>query len=408
MTKKYLIIEAYTDANIGSGALVENTVKLLQEQLGVSKDHLRIMAHYPSVFEEKYEIKSVQDIFKFPFNINRFSQVIWLIKTINWLCFAWCFPKTAIKTKRWSDYRWADTVISVGAERINDKYIKNEFFSLFTYAIVKKFNRRMILAPSTYGPFLYRFTRFAANYVFTKLDLIYCRDQKSYDTVSQFKKINLSKILNTSDVAIFQEWSTDYKQTLFDDNEKLVGISVLRWTYVANKYETPYSNYESYKKEMAVLIDSIIEQYQVSIILFPTNYPVNGCREDDVIVAKEIYALTTHKKQIRIVETLPSAFEFKSLLACCEINITTRMHACILSTSAYIPTMSINYLFKLKEYMNSIGLNQYSVDIEDFCAYESLKIFEQLWVNKLTIKSELNRIIELKKDDLKSCIRKVQ
>ncbi len=408
MTTRYLIIEAYTDANIGSGALVENTVKLLQEQLGVSKKHIRIMAHYPSVFEKKYEVKSVRDIFNYPFNKNRFSQVIWLIKTINWMCFAWCFPKTAIKTKRWNDFHWADTVVSVGAERINDKYIKNEFFSLFTYAIVKKFNRKMILAPSTYGPFLYRFTRNSANYVFKKLDIIYCRDQKSYDTVSRFKNINLSKIINTSDVAIFQEWSTNYKPTLFDNDKKLVGVSVLRWIYLANKYETPYSNYESYKKEMAVLIDSVIEKYNVNILLLPTNYPVNGCREDDVIVANEIYDLTNHKKHIRIVETLLSAYEFKSLLACCEINITTRMHACILSTSAYIPTMSVNYLFKLKEYMNSIGLDAYSVDIEDFSAFESLKIFEQLWLNRDSIKSELFKTIESKKHDLQSCILKIK
>ena len=245
----YLIIEAYTDANIGSGALVENSVKLLTESLKVPKSNIRIMAHYPSVFEDKYNVKSVPDIFKFPFNQKRLKQSVWLFKTILWMLISWLFPSMAIKSKRWSDYRWADVVISVGAERINDKYIKNELFSLFTYAIVKKFGKKMVLFPSTYGPFLYKFTYKLSKKVFSSLDLIYARDQKSFNTLKSFD-LDESKIINTSDVAIFQEWDTCFIKYSFENNLPIVGVSVLKWTYVANKYETPYSNYETYVREI--------------------------------------------------------------------------------------------------------------------------------------------------------------
>lgn len=407
MKTNYLIIEAYTDANIGSGALVENTIKLLKEVNGAKSEEIRIMAHYPSVFQEKYNITSVKDIFEFPYNQARIRQIAWLFRTGLWMAYAWLFPQCALQKKRWEDYKWADTVISVGAERINDKYIKNEYFSLFIYGIVKKFGKKMVLAPSTYGPFLHKFTQRDACKIFNKLDLIYCRDQQSFETISQFNGIDKTKIINTSDVAIFQDWAPCQTQTYSENHRPIVGISILRWTYIHNKYETAYCSYDSYVKEMVHFIDTIINRFQVNVLLYPTNFPVNGCREDDVAVAKQIYAECREKEAVKYIEHLPSAYEFKSLLSCSTVNVTTRMHACILSTSAYVPTMSINYLFKLKEYMTGIGLGDYALDIEDFNAERAFLIFERLWMNRQQIQASLQKTMHEKKAQLKEVFKRI-
>lgn len=408
---KYLIIEAYTDANIGSGALVENTIGLLEKANKARREDIRVMAHYPSVFEEKYGVKAVKDIFNYPFNQPRIRQAFWLLKTTMWMAYAWLFPRKALNSSRWQDYKWADVIISVGAERINDKYIKNELFSLFTYGVVKKFGKKMVLAPSTYGPFLHRYTRRSAASIFRQIDLIYCRDQRSYNTIIQFSEgggSNLvDKIINTSDVAIFQKWDSDYKQHYFDDEKLIVGISVLEWTYVHNKYETPYCSYSSYVREMSEFIGRIIHKFDVNVILYPTNFPVNGCREDDVRVVRQIHETCRDKAQVKYIDQLLSPHEFKSLLSCSAVNITTRMHACILSTSAHVPTMSINYLFKLKEYMDGLGLSDYSIDIEDFCADAAMPLFEKLWKNKDHIREELSSKIQQKKTQLEKDFRRI-
>ena len=62
---KILIIEAYTDANVGSCALVENAIKLLNG-LFPGAD-IRVMAHEPGVFHELYGVEAVRDIFEYPF-----------------------------------------------------------------------------------------------------------------------------------------------------------------------------------------------------------------------------------------------------------------------------------------------------------------------------------------------------
>ncbi|WP_423127239.1 polysaccharide pyruvyl transferase family protein [Gaoshiqia sp. Z1-71] len=380
MKSKILIIDAYTDSNIGSCALVENSIWLLERMFPEAE--IKLMAHYPDAFRERYGVEVVQDVFKYPFLRNRFYQLWWVICTLNWMLFVYVLPVRMSRlffNKRINDYLWADLVISIGAERINDKYIQTAFFSEYTYKLIKKFKKKIVLFPSTIGPFIYTGTKAVFKFVAKDIDLIYTRDIESYNITKQLTEGFNTKLINTCDVAVFQKWEDRKDRLIRKFGKPIVGISVMKWIYVANKYETPYSNYESYVREMVRLIDTLVQQYDVHITLFPTNYPVHGGQGDDLSVALDIYDKIDVKENVDIVDQLLSPYEFKSLLSASEINITTRMHACILSTGAFVPTISVNYLFKLREYMSSIGLSDYSLDIEDFEYSMMLEMFDKMW-----------------------------
>jgi polysaccharide pyruvyl transferase WcaK-like protein len=107
-----------------------------------------------------------------------------------------------------------------------------------------------------------------------------------------------------------------------------------------------------------------------------------------------------NKACAHIIGTLPSPSELKGMLACSEVNITTRMHACILSTGASIPTISVNYLFKLKEYMHSLGLGDYSIDIEEFNADWALRAFDFLWQERPRWRAAISEAISKKQKQL--------
>lgn len=400
-----LIMEAYTDANIGSCALVENTLRILSRKYPHA--NIRLMAHAPKAFESLYNVPTVHDTFKYPFGRNRLVQLIWALKTLTWMllvCLQLLFCRRLFLFQRkLQDYLWADWVISVGAERINDKYFKNILFSLFTYWMVKRLGKTMILFPATIGPFLFGWSRRLCAIVFRSVDLIFTRDDMSAKLALQLKSLTSDKIVNTSDVAVLQDWcdSSQARRLLnVSESQQLVGVSVLKWTYFRNSEDTPYSNYNAYLQEMTSLIGQILARYPVTIILYPTNFPVHGCRENDLEVALEIYSRIPDKTRVSIVNTLHPPHIFKGLLACSEINITTRMHACILSTGAGVPTLSINYLFKLSEYMKSLGLSKYSFDIEHFNAADTFSSFEAMWNSRGVLRQHLHERIDAKKTHL--------
>lgn len=401
-----LIIEAYTDANIGSGALVENSVKILKKKYPDA--NFRIMAHFPEAFWTLCNVDSVEDVFRYPFGYSRFRQVFWLIKTCFWMTLVWfsalvlplkLITKLPIVKHKIHDFIWADIVVSVGAERVNDKFFKNIIFSLYTYNLVVCLGKKMVIFPSTIGPFIFGWTRWFAARILKKLTLIYTRDDQSEKITLALPGILASKVVNTSDVAIIQDMiprDQALKMIPATADEKIVGISVMKWTYFKNKVETSYSNYPAYVREMALFADTIIEEYGVVVVFYPTNYPVNGCRENDVITAVEIRDQMKHGAKVRIIEKLPMPTQFKGMLACSECNITTRMHACILSTGAFVPTISVNYLFKLAEYMNSLGLSDFSIDIEEFCADKALVAFRKMWPARSNWRTHLEASVNKK------------
>ncbi|HOS17337.1 MAG TPA: polysaccharide pyruvyl transferase family protein, partial [Bacteroidales bacterium] len=267
--------------------------------------------------------------------------------------------------------------------------------------------KKLVIFPSTFGPFLYGWTTKLFQHVFPKIDLVYARDQKSYDICKKLLKTD-KNIVKTSDVAIFQSWEDKKNEFKKKYNKPIIGISVMKWIYVANIEDTAYSNYASYVDQMVKLIDEILLKYNVHVILYPTNFPVHGGKGDDVEVCEEICRKCNRPYDVSYLNDLISPHEFKSMLSASEINIVTRMHACILSTSAYIPTIGIAYLFKLKEYMNDIGLADFCVDIEYFEHNKVFQMFEEMWYRKQEISKNLQNIIENRKVNLAESVNKIE
>ncbi|HJT24742.1 MAG TPA: polysaccharide pyruvyl transferase family protein, partial [bacterium] len=418
--RRILIFEAYTNANIGSGAVVENTVNLLKEKYPLAE--IKIMAHCWRAF--RYDnIESVPDVFEYPFLKTRLTQVVWLLKTFFWLFLAY-LQALLLKSKPFLFFKekvryfqWADLVVSVGAERLNDKFVKGLVFSALSLVLLKSLGKKVVFFPSTIGPFFYPPTRGLSSHALRRLDLVFTRDRESTRICLEELALEPSRVVQTADVAVLQAQeplgtSLDLirnfrKGRTLSDDSAIVGLNALKWTYRANKKETSYSNYPSYLREMAALADGLVERYGVIIGFYPTNFPVNECREDDVSVCREIQERMTHAGSTFLVDRLVTPAQLKGMLACSRLNIVTRMHACILSTGAGIPTLSVNYLFKLREYMESLGLEKFSIDIEDFNARSVADAFGRMWEERDFWNSHIRKAMAYKREVLKGAMERM-
>jgi polysaccharide pyruvyl transferase WcaK-like protein len=224
-----------------------------------------------------------------------------------------------------------------------------------------------------------------------------------------------ARVVETADVAVLQpqegpeaSWARvkGFSGGSFEKGTPIVGLTPLKWTYKANRV-TPYSNYESYVREMVKLADQLVKTYGVKIGFYPTNFPENGCREDDVTVCREIRDQMADPGAAFVADKLTSPGEFKGMVALSQVNIVTRMHACILSTGAGVPTLSINYLFKLGEYMESLGLKDFSVDIEEFQAETVLKAFDRMWTDRKGWAKRTEEAMERKRESLKAALKRM-
>jgi polysaccharide pyruvyl transferase WcaK-like protein len=439
-----LIIEAYTDGNIGSAALVENSIRLLKKNFPQAK--IKLLAQFPEHVEKFSGYPSASELIAMPFKQARVKQYIWLIKTVIWMTVhalalllrkikvpiphtLYTFDKS--KLQALNCLAWAEIVVSIGAERINDNFVKSIFFSLYMLWCAKLSGKFLVLFPMTIGPFHFSITKLLSRAMLNHCDVIFLRDQRSYDTVKELS-INKPYVISTCDVAVQQvpapvetisrlfgqlglpdcplthtirraspEHSSGINpaRTGLIESRPLVGFSVMKWSY--RKAQGP-SRYEDYKLAIARAVDYLIENAGVSIVLLATNVPVHGCREDDTKVIRELKELITNKSRVYAFENLLTPAEIKGLIGQMEMCLTTRMHACIFSTGICTPTVTINYQFKLKEYMKLLGLENYTLDI-DLVNPDNLKeLVAKGWQDRQRIREQLEEKMVLWRADLQT------
>lgn len=279
----------------------------------------------------------------------------------------------------------ADMVVSVGAERINDNFYKAILFSLYMLWMVQTYNRFLVLFPQTIGPFYFRITRFLSAKILSQCDVIFLRDHKSSDIVREIG-VHGPVVVNTCDVAVLQSAiePAKAKELLIqagmpDDDRPLVGMSVMKWSYINAEGK---SDYEEYKRAIAACADKFIQEKGVRILFIATNVLTEGCREDDVAAARDIQDIMLHRDGAIILSSVYTPAQMKGIMGLLELCLVTRMHACIFSTGIFTPTVSINYQFKLKEYMRLMGLGEYTVDIDMVTAENLIELMERAWCNR--------------------------
>lgn len=399
---RVLIIEAYTDANVGSAALIENAAGIAKSLFG--EPNVSILAQNKEAVEKFSGIPTKHEVFILPLSKNRFFQIRWLFVNFIWMSVHALVRLLRIpvpvefytfnREKRDSIrlIQESHLCISIGAERLNDNFFLALPYSLFSLWVIKSYKKKLILFPQTVGPFYFRISRFFVRKILNKCDLIYARDKKSL-TLLRSLNIKERKLKFVSDIALLQKKApvNEVKDICKKENVpvnegKLAGVSALRWSYFKSKGG---SNYEQYIQAIADACDHLIENKGYHVVFVPTNVKINGCREDDIATAREVLEAMANKNKVTLISSLYTPAQIKGIFSLMDIFIATRMHACILSTSVFTPTVSINYQFKLNEYMKLIGMEDYSLDIDVVSSERLLPMVDNLCMNKDILRSHL-------------------
>jgi polysaccharide pyruvyl transferase WcaK-like protein len=156
-------------------------------------------------------------------------------------------------------------------------------------------------------------------------------------------------------------------------------MSVMQWSYIRANGK---SGYEEYRQAVAAIADEFIKKKGARIIFIATNVLTEGCREDDVAAAMDIMELMKHKDGAIVLNRVYTPSQLKGIMGLLELCLVTRMHACIFSTGIFTPTVSINYQFKLREYMDLVGLGKYTVDIDVLTTENLRSLMELAWEDR--------------------------
>ena len=224
-------------------------------------------------------------------------------------------------------------------------------------------------------------------------DLITVRDSQSIQILKSLK-IPESKIFLTADAALNNTPCTKGRTKKILSLEKIrrdrpfLGFNIN--AYVDTWVETGREpiNIESFLRDIASVLDKVIEDLNVNVIFFATQHM-------DIPIISRVINLIRNKERVNLITNKRySSQEIMGLLGEIELFIGMRLHSLILASAMHTPILGLVYQDKVRNYLRELNLEEQRLEFSNFNVENLFNITKKSWYEREKIKKHLSKQIE--------------
>ena len=329
---KIMISGYYGFNNTGDEAILTSMVRAFKEKIPQIK--IAVLSQDPLQTSQAYQVKA----------INRLH----LISILNCL-------------------RDTNLFISGGGGLLQDSTGKgwSILYYLGLILVAKILRVPVIVYAQGIGPINKQINKKLMKWILNKVDLITVRDNSSKELLENLGVVKPSIYVNSDPSFLLRRKSNidildkhpHIEELIYSNSHSVVGISVREYK----------ENREDLKEIFAKVADYLIENYKAKIIFLPFKF------DEDVCISEEILSLMKNKSQANVLKIRLEPEELLSLLSRLSLMVGVRLHSIIFSTMADIPFIALNYDRKVKNFVESLGLSELLLELDD----TSLKNFKE-------------------------------
>jgi len=297
------------------------------------------------------------------------------------------------------EYQRADLILSCGGGFLNDNYYLGLIRRLYGLLVAKRLKKPVMIYAQSIGPFRRAPYVELARAVLNHVDAITTRDSLSLEVLKDIGVVSplveftadaafsLPPAGEENGVAIPSRW------TIQKGDAPVMGISVRRWQYPGAV--APEKKHRRYIHEIAKVADYLTSEYEARLIFVPMALGEEGYHADDRKVAHQVMQCMEQKKAASVLDDVLMPWQMREVLGNLDLLLATRMHALILATTMYVPSVGISYEFKIDEYMNRIGQGELVCDIQTLSHEELVSKIDNAWRHRWDIREALKRRIPI-------------
>lgn len=405
---KITITNAYTWYNKGDAGILLATIDTLKKIY--NNVEFNILSFTPDVDKKHYcEDKCVKCVYSnilnpHPYKKGKIGKLIAIAKLFFQMIFIQ-FGLTFFKTETIKKHdnlkvlHDSDIIIVCGGGFLGGKKF-DSLMHVYQMYVDTLFGKPVYVMGTSVEPIKNRLIKYCTDKILKKVDFVFARESITENYLS--KILDKDRHVQIPDMAFMLDdiqRKFDFVDNLRTKNSKLFGITVRNWNFPSldNKREAMENYINSIKNFM-------IKEFQKRSSAFVFIPQVTVSTGDDTIVAEKIKERLPKKYQdnfiIRRDDWSPS--EIKSLIANMDYFVGTRMHSNIFATSMCVPTTAIAYEKKTNGIMETVGLEDYIIEINNITSDDLYNKVENMINDENVIRKQLSiRIKKIRKEILK-------
>lgn len=285
-----------------------------------------------------------------------------------------------------------DLFISGGGSLLQDiTSTRSLLYYLALIKFAKLYRKPVMIYANGIGPINKKINRYLTKKALNNVDLITVRDNNSMEFINDLGVKNDNITVTADPVFTLESAPMDrireiFKEEKIPDDGEYIGVSIRRW-----------NNSENLTTIISKVIKTIINKYEVNILLIPMHYP------EDLGISKEVKDMVNDER-CHIISGKYNVEEIMGIIKELEIIIAMRLHSLIYAATQEIPMVGLSYDPKVDGILRSLNMD-YICNVESLDYEELLKKVDYVWTNRFDLKSELKRQDEELKEKALSNVR---
>ena len=324
------------------------------------------------------------------------------------------------------EFRSMDLLVWGGGNLITDApsqlYTPFHLFKIFLAKLMKK---KVAVYAIGVGQVKSDFTKFIVKKALTRVDLITLRDEESRNIL---KKLGIKKKMYSEVDPAFDLKPAEKKKAIEIINSYRIDEKNLMIAFVPRrvfhrkqgniipvKYRVKFglinkekkAKFVKLKETLAKAADYLVERLDANIIFIPMQMLEEQQQQDEKI-SNEIINKMKHKEKAFVINSYNHKVqELKAVYGLMDLVVGIRFHAIVLGAGMGVPVVSLPYSQKGKRLTKMLGLEKYSIPIEDVEYKNLVENIEKVLSDKNDIKMNLKEKTKLLQEKAKFNVKLV-
>jgi colanic acid/amylovoran biosynthesis protein len=383
-----LFVSYHSSLNNGDRALLEVNMRQMRNALVPSQLTLAAGWPYEPYFNQATLFKVIPSAWQLIGVTDKTSPWLQIIKTFHAVLMANLYQKGLRRSipSNWlqlfKTYEQADIIASVSSTHF---YSTGRFgwpfpLKIFMVDLAHQFKKPFYVMPQSIGPLRWEWERMMLRSVYERARFVCLRDQASMRLAESIhlpkEKVRFTAdpafAFPAADKAIAIELLNRYN---FTNKKPAVGMTLIPW----QGRWVSHDKMVQYFRNLADSLTSFHQETNAQIYLFnqvtgPTKL------DDDRVAAKMLLEqIGADAKWITYVNEILPPDTLKACYGCMDLFIASRLHSGIFALAMNIPVVFIGYMAKTRGMMESLGFEDWVVDLNQMTGENLLEKIRLAW-----------------------------